>query len=67
MTPLNNIALTLFLIFSTGTGLKSSEDKIEKYSFSKACMGTTFTIVTYSPYSYSDTATIIEQAYVLDE
>ena len=67
MTPLNNIALTLFLIFSTGTGLKSSEDKIEKYSFSKACMGTTFTIVTYSPYSYSDTATIIEQAYVLAE
>lgn len=67
MTPLNNIALTLFLILSTGTGLKPSEDKIEKYSFSKACMGTTFRIVTYSPYSYRDTATIIEQAYVLAE
>jgi len=67
MIPLNNIALTLYLIFSTGTGLKSSEDKIEKHSFSQACMGTTFKIVVHSPFSYSKTATIIDQAYDLAE
>ena len=67
MTPLNKIALSLFLIFSTGTGLKSSEDRIEKYSFSQACMGTTFKIVVYTPYSYSKTAAIIEQVYDLAE
>jgi thiamine biosynthesis lipoprotein len=67
MTPLNSIILTLYLIFSAITELKSSEDGIEKYTFSQACMGTMFKIVVYSPYSYSDTATIIEQAYDLAE
>jgi len=67
MTPLNNIILTLYLIFSAISELKSSEDGIEKYTFSQACMGTMFKIVAYSPYSYSNTATIIEQAYDLAE
>ena len=67
MKPLNSVILTLYLIFSAITELKSSEDGIEKYTFSQACMGTMFKIVVYSPYSYSDTATIIEQAYDLAE
>ena len=67
MKPLNSVILTLYLIFSAITELKSSEDGIEKYTFSQACMGTMFEIVVYSPYSYSDTATIIEQAYDLAE
>ncbi|MBT7982371.1 MAG: FAD:protein FMN transferase [Akkermansiaceae bacterium] len=67
MKPLNSVILTLYLIFSAITELKSSEDGIEKYTFSQACMGTMFKVVVYSSYSYSDTATIIEQAYDLAE
>ncbi|HIG84275.1 MAG TPA: FAD:protein FMN transferase [Verrucomicrobia bacterium] len=67
MTPLNSIILTLYLIFSAITEIKPSKDGIEKYTFSQACMGTTFKIVVYSPYSYSNTATIIKQAYNLAE
>ena len=67
MTPLNKIALTLLFIFSTGTGIKSSEDRIEKYSFSQTCMGTTFKIVVYTQYSYTKTTAIIKQAYNLAE
>ena len=65
MTPLSRIILTLCLLFSIVSGVRSSEDTIDKYSFSQACMGTKFKIVTYSSYSYDDTAAIAKQAFAL--